>query len=1046
MKKILLLLISFPLTLIGQETILISAVMDGDVSGGNPKMIELYAKTDIADLSVFGLESGSNGAASSGTPELSFDSVSLSAGEFFYITLNQTALEAYFTNSEGVNALSGKKVYESGVASINGNDPIYLYKSGVVSDVFGESGNSSGYYQDSYAQRNFDKGPSTTYDSTEWTISSIDGCGTTNEDCSVKATVGSYLYAATVTEISSNTTWTENKTISGKIVVQDGATLTIAAGTVVKAAFAANPVDATALIVAKGGKLNAVGTADQPIIFTTEYDDLTATDVDNSKLVSTVNGATNDLTTRGLWGGIIMLGKGIVGEDGGEDDIEGVAEGYNFTTYGGSVADDNSGTLDYVSIRHGGATIANGDEINGLTLGGVGSGTKISNIEIISNDDDGIEFFGGNVDVTNILIFNQKDDAIDIDEAYAGTITNAYVAMGADSDNVFEIDGSEDSTGAVTGSYTIDGVTAYQAYNNSSKLDQYGHWKSGATGANNNIVFKGFAAGTYLEGVEKATFDAGTLTFSNLDFVTTDNLATVNSTSSRSASDELAELTATQAEILAAQAFNTGANEGKFAGWTAYGSANPFTVSVGDGNLTYISADTTWDGNYTMTGKVVVQDGATLTIAAGTVVKATFTANPVDATALIVAKGGKLNAVGTADQPIIFTTEYDDLTATDVDNSKLVSTVNGATNDLTTRGLWGGIIMLGKGIVGEDGGEDDIEGVAEGYNFTTYGGSVADDNSGTLDYVSIRHGGATIANGDEINGLTLGGVGSGTKISNIEIISNDDDGIEFFGGNVDVTNILIFNQKDDAIDIDEAYAGTITNAYVAMGADSDNVFEIDGSEDSTGAVTGSYTIDGVTAYQAYNNSSKLDQYGHWKSGATGANNNIVFKGFAAGTYLEGVEKATFDAGTLTFSNLDFVTTDNLATVNSTSSRSASDELAELTATQAEILAAQANNTGATESRFTGWTAYAFNNGGALSIGADIDIQDSISFYPNPTEGLINVISERKINTINVYALTGQLIKSAAGEKSIDIKEVNPGIYIIEVTTDKQKVLGKLIRK
>ena len=663
-----------------------------------------------------------------------------------------------------------------------------------------------------------------------------------------------------------------------------------------------------------------------------------------------------------------MLGKGIVGEDGGEDDIEGVAEGYDFTTYGGSVADDNSGTLDYVSIRHGGATIANGDEINGLTLGGVGSGTKISNIEIISNDDDGIEFFGGNVDVTNILIFNQKDDAIDIDEAYAGTITNAYVAMGADSDNVFEIDGSEDSTKAVTGSYTIDGVTAYQAYDNSAKLDQYGHWKSGATGANNNIVFKGFAAGTYLEGVEKATFDAGTLTFSNLDFVTTDNLATVNSTSSRSASDELAELTATQAEILAVQAFNTGANEGKFAGWTAYGSANPFTVSVGDGNLTYISADTTWDGNYTMTGKVVVQDGATLTIAAGTVVKATFTANPVDATALIVAKGGKLNAVGTADQPIIFTTEYDDLTATDVDNGKLVSTVNGATNDLTTRGLWGGIIMLGKGIVGEDGGEDDIEGVAEGYDFTTYGGSVADDNSGTLDYVSIRHGGATIANGDEINGLTLGGVGSGTKISNIEIISNDDDGIEFFGGNVDVTNILIFNQKDDAIDIDEAYAGTITNAYVAMGADSDNVFEIDGSEDSTKAVTGSYTIDGVTAYQAYDNSAKLDQYGHWKSGATGANNNIVFKGFAAGTYLEGVEKATFDAGTLTFSNLDFVTTDNLATVNSTSSRSASDELAELTATQAEILAVQAFNTGANEGKFAGWTAYGSANPFTVSVG------------------------------------------------------------------------------
>ena len=584
MKKILLLFIFLPLILVGQETILISAILDGDRSGGNPKMVELYAKTDIADLSVFGLESGSNGAASSGTQEYTFDAVELSAGEFIYVTTNQAELETYFIfieDGEPVNPLDGKKIYVNNVASINGNDPVYLYKSGAVVDAFGAADASeASFYADSYAQRKFDKGPSTTYDSNEWTISSVDGCGTTNEDCSVKATIGSYLYAATVTDITSNVTWSGDKTISGKVVVKDGGVLTIEAGTVVKAAFAANPVDATAVIVAKGGKLNAVGTADKPIIFTTEYDDLTAADVsseDNKKLVSTLNSGatTNDLTTRGLWGGIIMLGKGIVGEDGGQDDIEGVAEGYDFTTYGGTVANDNSGTLDYVSIRHGGATIANGDEINGLTLGGVGSGTTISNIEIISNDDDGIEFFGGNVDVENILIFNQKDDAIDIDEAYAGTITNAYVAMGADSDNVFEIDGSEDSTtGGVTGSYTIDGVTAYQEYDNSSKLDQYGHWKSGATGANKNIVYKGFAAGTYLEGIEKATFDASTLTFTNLDFVTTDNLTTVNSVGSRGASDELAVLTATHAEILAAQAANSGADESKFTDWTAYAFIN----------------------------------------------------------------------------------------------------------------------------------------------------------------------------------------------------------------------------------------------------------------------------------------------------------------------------------------------------------------------------------------------------------------------------------------------------------------------------------------
>ena len=140
MKKILLLFIFLPLILVGQETILISAILDGDRSGGNPKMVELYAKTDIADLSVFGLESGTNGAASSGTQEYTFDAVELSAGEFIYVTTNQAELETYFIfieDGEPVNPLDGKKIYVNNVASINGNDPVYLYKNGAVVDAFG---------------------------------------------------------------------------------------------------------------------------------------------------------------------------------------------------------------------------------------------------------------------------------------------------------------------------------------------------------------------------------------------------------------------------------------------------------------------------------------------------------------------------------------------------------------------------------------------------------------------------------------------------------------------------------------------------------------------------------------------------------------------------------------------------------------------------------------------------------------------------------------------------------------------------------------------
>ena len=382
-----------------------------------------------------------------------------------------------------------------------------------------------------------------------------------------------------ITYINTDTTWSSDVSISGKVVVQDGATLNIEPGTVVKAAFSSDPNEATVLVIAKGGKINAVGTSAQPIVFTTEYDDLTAADVNNGTLVSSVGGATNDLTTRGMWGGIMVLGNANVGGryGGGSDFIETLSE-YDFATYGNinPVGNDNSGKLNYISIRHSGCISPNGDKIGGLTLGGVGYGTTINHIEIISNDDDAIELFGGSVDINHLLIFNQYDDAIDIDQAYSGTITNAYVAMGADSDNVIEADGSEDPF--VTGSYTIDGVTAIQEFDNSEKLHQYGNWRSSATGINNNIVYKGFPNGTYIEGIETATFNAGTLTFSNLDFVTTDDLATINSVSRRTNSDELAELTSIHAEVVDIQKFNTGANEAEFVGWTAYNfSRNQFS-------------------------------------------------------------------------------------------------------------------------------------------------------------------------------------------------------------------------------------------------------------------------------------------------------------------------------------------------------------------------------------------------------------------------------------------------------------------------------------
>ncbi|NCV51346.1 MAG: hypothetical protein EBW65_02270, partial [Gammaproteobacteria bacterium] len=179
-----------------------------------------------------------------------------------------------------------------------------------------------------------------------------------------------------------------------------------------------------------------------------------------------------------------------------------------------------------------------------------------------------------------------------------------------------------------------------------------------------------------------------------------------------------------------------------------------------------ITEDTYWyaDTVYEMAGKVVVKEGATLFIEAGTTIKSRDGQGSLS-TALIVAQGGKIEAVGTADAPIVFTSIYDE-----------------GQLDEGDQGLWGGVVILGYAPISADAVPSLIEGIPANLGYGEYGGSNIHDNSGVLKYVSIRHAGTLLGDGNELNGLTLGGVGSGTVIDQIEVVGNLDDGIEFFGG------------------------------------------------------------------------------------------------------------------------------------------------------------------------------------------------------------------------------------------------------------------------
>ena len=187
-------------------------------------------------------------------------------------------------------------------------------------------------------------------------------------------------------------------------------------------------------------------------------------------------------------------------------------------------------------------------------------------------------------------------------------------------------------------------------------------------------------------------------------------------------------------------------------------------------------------GEYILDGALIVKSPYTLTIAPGTTFKATPGGTNVY---FAVEQGAKVNAAGTAASPITFT----------------------SNSGNPRSGDWGGVLIIGKAPISGGG-----TATTEVVNFT-YGGNDAADNSGVITYCSVKYTGARINSDKEFNGFTFYAVGSGTTVNNIASYYGDDDAIEFFGGTVNVTNLLVVNAKDDMFDYTQGYSGTLSNAY-----------------------------------------------------------------------------------------------------------------------------------------------------------------------------------------------------------------------------------------
>jgi hypothetical protein len=239
------------------------------------------------------------------------------------------------------------------------------------------------------------------------------------------------------------------------------------------------------------------------------------------------------------------------------------------------------------------------------------------------------------------------------------------------------------------------------------------------------------------------------------------------------------------------------------------------TTTTLTGNInttTTLTSDKVW----TLKGYVYVTDGAKLIIQPGT----TIVSDVAEKGALCIERGSQIIAEGTQSKPIVFT--------------------SGRPEGQRSPGDWGGIVILGRAKTNRS-----SEPTIEGGIGRPYGGTNDSDNSGVMRYVRIEYAGIAALPNSEINALTLGGVGNGTILENIQTIYANDDAFEFFGGNVNGKNLYAFATADDDFDFDFGYTGTITNGvakrdpqFVDSG-DAGNGVECD--NDGTGSAAQPYT-------------------------------------------------------------------------------------------------------------------------------------------------------------------------------------------------------------
>ena len=555
--------------------------------------------------------------------------------------------------------------------------------------------------------------------------------------------------------------------LSGGYHVKSGTTLTIQPGVNI---IAKDDDIVDYILIEQGAKIDAQGTASSPIIMTSEKKEA------------------------GAWGGLHICGYAHTNAGTGAKSEIGDA------AYGGSVENDNSGTLRYIRLEYTGYAFSEEKEANGVSFYGVGNGTTVEYLQAYKGSDDGFEFFGGSVNVKYLVATDCSDDSFDWTEGWNGYgqflvgYQGDKTTIGYDCDCLIEADNNGKNAAATPVSAPV--LANMTLVGNSSTANKRGiRLRAGTQAKIYNTLVKGKTSCLTTETVETETalvngtsvldyvyLESGVGTSSNgytealftgntnngiskIISLTGNYIGTIDGGKDMSTVNSFFTQTTYKGAVSSSNDWTTG--------WTLASNAVQQSETL-EGSLTSGTKTLTANKVYYLTGGYTVKSGATLKIEAGVTVIAKND-NIVDY--ILIEQGGKIDAQGTASSPIVMTSEKKEA------------------------GAWGGIHICGYAHTNLGATSKSEIGDA------TYGGTNDADNSGTLRYIRLEYTGYAFSEEKEANGVSFYGVGNGTTVEYLQAYKGSDDGFEFFGGSVNVKYLVATSCSDDSFDWTEGWNG-----------------------------------------------------------------------------------------------------------------------------------------------------------------------------------------------------------------------------------------------